>query len=213
MPAMTCISQIIRLSNISSPRQKYKSKSPSGYANPIILGMLFCAGGDFALRLDDAGKFIPQTEIPYFLVGLISFLIGHFLFIYAFCKDGGNGLQLKWGVVCYLFAGAIIYSCLQHIPENDIILKVGVSIYGLTIATMTHRSISMYLDAYPRMFSAWIGMCGAIVFVASDSILAVNKFITPVPFAMYFILSTYFSALALIASSCAGHERWTLGRD
>jgi uncharacterized membrane protein YhhN len=213
LPAFSCIYHVIRLKKTSYAAKKYKTKSPGDYCNPVLIGLLFCAGGDFSLRLEDAGNEVQHIAIPYFLLGLLSFLIGHFFFIAAYISDGGNGLQFKWGVVCYLWAGGMVWICTQNIPSHDIILKLGVTIYGLTIATMTHRSISLYYDSYPGILSARIAMYGAIVFVVSDSILAFNRFVAPVPFAQFLVLSTYFAALALITASCAGKERWAIGKD
>jgi len=39
---------------------------------------------------------------------------------------------------------------------------------------------------------------GACIFMASDSLIAVNKFLAPIPLASFWILLTYFAAQLLI---------------
>jgi len=52
--------------------------------------------------------------------------------------------------------------------------------------------------------SSLLGLCGAVLFLISDGILAVNRFLRPFRAAQAIILSTYFVAQWLIALSVRG---------
>lgn len=57
-------------------------------------------------------------------------------------------------------------------------------------------------DSVPRSdASAWIALAGAVVFGASDSVIALDRFHAPIPGARFLIMITYWTALALLAAS------------
>jgi uncharacterized membrane protein YhhN len=56
----------------------------------------------------------------------------------------------------------------------------------------------------PRLRRATIG---GVLFVASDALLATNRFASPLPFAALAILATYWSAQGLIAASLQARKR------
>ena len=76
-------------------------------------------------------------------------------------------------------------------------LKIPVIVYSMVISGML--AMSIYVDSIvDSKSSKWI-MAGAICFVLSDSILAINKFLTPIPQAAVAIMSTYlFAQFALV---------------
>lgn len=188
--------------------KKIRHNTALKYCFTIMIGLVFCAAGDFFLRLDKAGY---KIEPSFFILGLVSFLIGHIFFIIAFWLDGGNGLQLKWGFILYGYVAIYVSYILNNIPKEDYILRGGVTTYCIIIATMCHRSISLSYDAYPKVESTKYATYGSIFFVISDSLLAYNRFINPIPFDYLWVLGSYFLALVFLASSCAGLSRWAAG--
>ena len=54
---------------------------------------------------------------------------------------------------------------------------------------------------------------GALVFVVSDSILAANKFVAPLPMAKYLIMVTYYSGQGLIALSVGSDGSIVAAKD
>lgn len=213
LPAILCAICIYKLKQTAQMKEKIRHNAPSRYCLPIMVGLLLCAGGDFFLRLDQsaAAAVDNNTPSPYFLCGLVSFLIGHLMFIVAFWLDGGNGMQIKWGVGIVVYIAVYLRYLLTNIADDDMVLKVGVCVYCVAIGTMLHRSLSLSFDAYPRVESTLYATLGSAFFVVSDSILAYDRFISPVPFAYIWVLGTYFPAIAFIASSCAGTNRWSAG--
>ncbi|WP_286232219.1 lysoplasmalogenase [Neobacillus mesonae] len=81
--------------------------------------------------------------------------------------------------------------------EGNDTLVVPVIAYILTIAQM---AISALLTG--NIFAA----AGSILFVISDSILSWNMFISSIAFSDVFIMTTYYFAQFLIASSLSFHK-------
>jgi uncharacterized membrane protein YhhN len=79
---------------------------------------------------------------------------------------------------------------------NDPVLKIAVAAYVTVISLMAAQAIgraSVTGDAASR----WVAV-GACVFMVSDSLIAINKFVTPVALSSLWILATYYCAQMLI---------------
>ena len=72
-------------------------------------------------------------------------------------------------------------------------LTVPVAVYMCAITAMVVTAI------LARFSNPWV-VCGAILFVVSDSLLAIDKFKTPVPFRDVLVWSTYYLGQFGIAS-------------
>ncbi|MCL7997039.1 lysoplasmalogenase [Brucella sp. 21LCYQ03] len=171
---------------LAAPRLISKS-----YGFTIAFGLLFAAAGDFFLMLPG----------DYFLAGLICFLITHCIYIYALCRNtkfAGNKLVFA---IFAAFAIAIIAGLWTSLPNA---MKIPVVIYAIAIAVMAaqafSRAISMPPETTPR-YSAWLAAAGGFFFMASDTLLAFNRFHTPIPLAGFWVLSTYYAAQFLFARS------------
>ena len=77
-------------------------------------------------------------------------------------------------------------------------LKIPVVVYALTISTMLLFAFkgSLHWQNPANIFI----LVGAIFFVASDSILAINKFYTTLPLSSFWIMTTYLVAQFCITS-------------
>ncbi len=154
--------------------------SPTFYQKMIIIGLIFSTIGD--VFLIDPRRFIQ---------GLISFLLAHICFIIAFFSTPNLP-----GVIFYLAYVAFFLSILWKYLDN---LKIPVIVYSFALALMSWFALSRYfgLNDHKSLFA----FLGSVSFVASDSLLAFNKFKSSFPFAEILILSTYFIAQWLIALS------------
>lgn len=159
------------------PSRKYK------YA--IIAGLLFSLMGDIFLML----------PVDLFIAGLLSFLVAQLIYTYAF----RTGRPLRFNLLAMLpFAtyGVIIFVIL--LPGlNGMALPV--SVYVIVILAMAWQAWDQWDDKRARW--ALLAFVGAVLFVISDSILALNKFGEPFAAARALTLTTYFSAQWLIANS------------
>jgi alkylglycerol monooxygenase len=148
----------------------------------LVAALVFSLGGDVLLMLP--GQFIP---------GLVSFLAAHLCYIALFRRDAPWFASRK-AMLATLGAAALMYAVLfAHLGP---VLKVAVAAYAVVIALMAAQAIGR---ATVRRDAASIGVAvGAVFFMLSDSILAINKFALPLPMSEFAILSTYYAAQVLI---------------
>lgn len=147
--------------------------------------------GDMILMFADRGKF-------YFIAGLIAFLLSHIFYILLFSKQ--LKIYLKKSKIIYwvgvtAIAFYLIVLLLLLLPTlGD--LKIPVIIYALTISIMLLFALKGFLN-WQKPANIYI-LIGAIVFVTSDSILALDKFYTPLQYSSFLIMITYLIAQYLI---------------
>ena len=163
------------------------SKTPpsSRYRVVIIAGLLFSLVGDILLML----------PVDLFIAGLISFLIAQLIYTYAF--RSGRPLRFKYlAMLLFVIYGVLVYAILLPGLNG---MAVPVAAYIVVILTMAWQA----WDQWDQLRSRWalLAFIGALLFVASDSILALNKFGEPFYAARALTLSTYYTAQWLIANS------------
>jgi uncharacterized membrane protein YhhN len=147
----------------------------------VLLALLFSWMGDVLLM------FVPKNEI-FFLLGLSSFLFAHVFYIILFHRIKLNeGVKsqpfLLLPVVVYY--GVLIYILSPYLHD----MKIPVYVYGLVISFVCMLALHM-LFIQNKMAGRWM-MMGALLFVISDSVLAVNKFYQPFKGADIMIMLTY----------------------
>ena len=131
--------------------------------------------------------------IYWFIIGLITFLIGHICYIFAFrsiqmvqVPKWGASLLIAYGIIMVLWIAGTLFK------EGEIVLASAVILYIVVILLMGWNAIR---TANPFAVS------GAILFIFSDSILAINRFIVEVPFSHALIMISYYGAQFLFAYS------------
>jgi alkylglycerol monooxygenase len=130
----------------------------------------------------------------YFIPGLVSFLVAHLLYIALF-RMGQRWFPSRRALAITLGVGAVMYAYLWQggLPAA---LRVPVAAYVIVIALMAAQAIGR---ATVLRDGAAVGVAvGAGFFMLSDSLLAVNKFVSPLPMAQVGVLSTYYLAQILI---------------
>ena len=166
------------------------SPSARGQFNPKTLPLLAAAlagslAGDVFLMFQ--GFFIP---------GLVSFLVAH-LFYVALFKSGQAWFPHRGALAATLGIGVAMYAFLWAggLPPA---LRAPVATYVLVIALMAAQAIgrATVLRDAPSLLVA----VGAGFFMLSDSLLATNRFVMPLPMAQVWVLATYYAAQALIVS-------------
>ena len=84
-------------------------------------------------------------------------------------------------------------------------MKIPVIIYALVISTMLLVAIKGYFTWNSK--SGKLLLIGAVFFVLSDSILAINKFYVPIYLSSFWIMSTYLGAQFCIVNSILKYNR------
>jgi len=145
----------------------------------LAMALAFSSLGDVLLDLD------PER---LFLRGLFAFLVAHFIYILLFVRNWVRPLRPK-GWQLALVAAVLIHSMLlsQWLAPSLGTVAGPVMLYVCVITVMV-ASAALAGFSKPWVYS------GVILFLVSDSILAVNKFKSPVPLRGYLIWVTYYLA-------------------
>jgi len=154
----------------------------------IIRALTFSWLGDVVLMFDSFNKNI-------FLIGLLAFLFAHLIYIRFFSLVRmGEKIKLKPGLILLV---VVYYSGLIYLLFNDLHdMKIPVLVYGIVISIMFLLALHMLFIKNKE--AGKLMMFGALLFIASDSILAVNKFYEPFEYAGIAIMLTYGIAQLLI---------------
>jgi uncharacterized membrane protein YhhN len=161
-------------------------------AGLLALALVFSTAGDVLLDLD------PR----FFTFGLAAFLLAHLTYIALFVRNRARpldaGLPRVAGVAAVLTGSAALSAWI--VPSVDG-LAVPVVLYIGAITAM----VSLALLA--RLETPWVPV-GAVLFLISDSLLAVNKFKTAVPWHEYLVWITYYlGQCGLALGFLAGGQR------
>lgn len=166
----------------------FASDHPKKYF--IIAALAFSFLGDLFLAIEDINPL-------FFIYGLLSFLIAHVLYIIFFTRLKTPGKSLLRTdpyipVLVMIYGAGLIYLVYPSLGA----LKIPVIISAGIICSMLLCTFYVY-----RMVGVITGLqfvAGASLFVISDSLLAINKFHDPLPFAGFLIMMTYCAAQYLI---------------
>jgi alkylglycerol monooxygenase len=130
----------------------------------------------------------------FFLPGLVSFLLAHLAYI-ALLHRGVSWFSHRTALLIVMAIGVGMYAFLWQggLPTA---MRVPVAIYVLVIACMAAQALGraqVLGDRGARMVAL-----GALFFMCSDSLLATNRFVHPLPYSQLGVLGTYYIAQVLI---------------
>lgn len=154
--------------------------------NWIIGALLFSWLGDVLL-------IFQGRDSIFFLLGLSAFLLAHICYIIFFHK---TRLREKIPFHPWLLGIVIIYyaALISWLSPRLGDMKWPVYIYGIVISTMLMLALHMYRikDRNPKATGTGLLLiAGAVLFVVSDSVLAINKFYQSFEAAPVLIMLTY----------------------
>jgi uncharacterized membrane protein YhhN len=174
-------------------------KPLSSFPKLILSGLFFSWLGDIFLMFED-----PKGL--FFIAGLLCFLTTHVLYIryFATTKSESESFYRKrpvlfLAVVAYLIE--LLYVLWPHLGG----MRLPVLVYGLIITVLLGSALWQYGKL--EKGTAWLFILGALFFVASDSMLAVNKFKRSFPYSGLLIMGTYILAQYLIVQGSIRHVR------
>lgn len=172
------ISLIYYFLNHTQPNKKIKKT--------IVLALIFSLIGDFLLMF-------VHIKASLFIFGLIAFLIAHIMYILAFSKEQNkSSSQFPISIFLLTYGVAIFMFLSNHL--GNLIIPVGIYILVILIMVLfaSLRKNNVSKKSYLFVF------IGALFFISSDSLLAVNKFHTPIPMSNIWVMATYAIAQLLI---------------
>jgi uncharacterized membrane protein YhhN len=139
----------------------------------ILIGLVFSLAGDIFLML-------PKK---WFIAGLVAFLMAHLAYIGGF---NANGFTSSWASL--LFAAVIIALAIPIflrirsglIEGENQSLVLPVTVYVIVISFMVFSaSATFFIEAWSFQPSFLVTI-GAVLFFASDAMLAWNRFVAPI---------------------------------
>ena len=137
----------------------------SGYYGLILLGLVFCLGGDVFLAL-------PQKKM--FLLGLVSFLVGHVFYVLSFLTVAGmNGFAIM-GTLLTIGVSAGVYKWLK---PNLGTMKLPVIFYILVISAMLCGAWAILGETDLVRQGRLLVFIGALSFYVSDLFVARDRFL------------------------------------
>ncbi|PQP05918.1 MULTISPECIES: lysoplasmalogenase [Pseudomonas] len=159
---------------------------PSDYRRWISLGLIFSLVGDVLLAW-------PQD---LFVFGLGAFLVAHLAYLKAYLSDCRRLALLP--LILASSAGAVLLGILISHGLGPLLIPV--IVYGLAISAMLWRALArLGTDVSKR--SALLAAAGALAFVFSDSVIGINRFVSPFNAAPYIIILSYWLGQWGIAAS------------
>jgi uncharacterized membrane protein YhhN len=153
------------------------------YRTLLVLGLVFSMAGDVFLVFPDR-----------FTAGLASFLVAHLLYIAAFTSAAPEPafvLLLPFA----LFGALVLRRLWPHLGRE----RTAVVVYVSVIVAMGWRAAVRAL--WVGAPSGTLALAGALLFMISDGVLAMNRFARPFRAADAVVMTTYYAAQTLIALS------------
>jgi uncharacterized membrane protein YhhN len=142
----------------------------------MVAALFFSAGGDIFLELD---RFTP---------GLASFLIAQLCYAwYFFSQRTTDSLPYARLILIVVIMLSVSFPVISHAGE----IFIPVAIY---MSAITAMGVAAALYRAPST----LVFVGALLFVVSDSMIGINRFVTPLPGSRYAIMLTYYGAQLLM---------------
>jgi alkylglycerol monooxygenase len=151
-----------------------------------------------ALLASLIGDVLLMLPGNYFIAGLASFLVAHVYYLLLLQRRSSppTWFPNRWALAGTLLAGVAMYVYLWPGLQGWL-LASAVAVYVALISLMAGQAIGRAIRL--RNSAAIMVALGAISFMISDSLLAVNRFIEPIPMAALWVLATYYLAQILMA--------------
>ncbi|MHA1372022.1 MAG: lysoplasmalogenase [Promethearchaeota archaeon] len=156
----------------------------------LIVGLLFGWFGDILL--------LDKEKKSRFLLGLLSFLAGHIFYILGFafttkfvCYDW----WLLLIVIPYVIFSYFIY---QYLKNELAEMKLPTLIYIVVICVMSVFAFFRMSSSTPISFG--FIYIGSVLFIVSDTMIAINYFKKQIRNSEFFIMLTYILAQLMIAT-------------
>jgi uncharacterized membrane protein YhhN len=161
----------------------------------------------FALTFSWFGDMLLMFEVKnsiFFLLGLSAFLLAHIFYIlfFHFVRIRENVKSNVWLLLIVVIYYSLLMSILSPFLGS---MKLPVRIYGVVISFML--LLAMHMPFIRVKIAGRLLMSGALLFIISDSVLAINKFYLPFEQAGIIIMLTYGLAQLFITEGAIQYIR------
>jgi len=167
------------------------SKGSPSWRFYVMAALVFSWGGDVFLMLDNM-----------FTAGLVSFLVAHIFYITAYQKTGAASGELKpLDIMKFVLFGAVVMWLLYPGLGGMLPSVLAYMVVLLSMGIWAHKRRGATTAVSFTLVSA-----GAMLFVISDGLIAINKFAFEIPAERILVMSTYISAQYLIVQGLLKHD-------
>ncbi len=150
----------------------------------FTIGALLCLVGDIFLML-------PRSS---FIFGILAFLLGQMCYVIGF--NTNPPYVSLWGIFIIILLGVyvgwlyprIVGGLLEH---GEAKLRIPVLVYSIGISAMVYSALMTWTRPGWSRMAALVASAGALLFYASDSILAWDRFLNPLPHGRLANMITY----------------------
>ena len=159
----------------------------------IVMALVFSWAGDMTIQL-------TRFNESFFLIGVGCFLIAQLIYLVTFFRTPGPSVIFSKRIYLVLPVAAYGIGLIWYMGDGLGDMRVPIIIYAAVILTMLlgalNREKKVNYQSYLLVF------IGALLFVLSDTVLAINKFKVPFDLARVANMSTYVAAQYFIAIGC-----------
>ena len=148
----------------------------------LSLALVFSVVGDFALAAP-----VQWT----FAVGMAAFLIGHLFYLLVFSVNLRKWSQLDFSrqtIIVLIGLYAVVMGAIV-LPKTGALMPA-IAVYFIVLSLMAAASFASNIPRWTRI--------GALLFVLSDTLIGIDKFLAPIEFRHLSVMSTYYAAQVLI---------------
>jgi len=151
----------------------------------VLMGLIFSWAGDMVLQF----TFVP---------GLILFLLAHLMYLAAFFMTPGKSTiftqRIGLLIPLTLYGAGLCWYLYGDLGD----MRLPVFVYAAVILLMLTGALNRFEKVNLRSYR--LVLAGAILFVLSDSAIAINRFTWDFDYSGFVIMSTYIAAQYLITT-------------
>ncbi|MEQ9404142.1 MAG: lysoplasmalogenase [Cyclobacteriaceae bacterium] len=159
----------------------------------LCLALLFSWLGDIAMMY--------AAQEMYFIVGIGLFLLAQLTYIIVLKKSSFQSVKFNALRVLPFALYAVALFKLLVPKAGD--FTIPIVIYGIVISVMA--GTSRLREGNTSQESFRLAMAGAVLFLISDSVLAINKFYSDIPYIGVWVMSTYIAAQYFLVQGVLKH--------
>lgn len=174
-----------------------------GFSMAVFLALVFSFLGDTLLMFESRNSM-------YFMPGLAAFLVAHIFYILAYRQHRTDESEAQlYGVQKVRLAFPVILAgtgLIVILYPTLGALKIPVMLYALVLTVMVLNALFRYGRTPAKSF--WLVFGGALLFMFSDALLAINKFLSPISNAHFWIMLTYIGAQLFLVRGLIAHSKF-----
>lgn len=159
----------------------------------LSVALVFSFLGDLALM---------QEEKMYFMLGLGAFLVTQALYTFIYFKSTFQKPEFRLMALLPILTFTIFLLAIL-VPTVPGDMQIPIVVYALVITAMACMA-RLRLGLTSNNSYQWV-MMGSMLFVVSDSCIAIDKFFRPIPYDSVIIMGTYIIAQLLIVRGVLDH--------